>query len=107
MSPFSECSISEFQNKYSSCFVGWGISHWWLGANDYAFENKWQWLETGGVITGFTAWGPGQPNGNMSQNCLATSFNGTDMIWIDAKCDLRHGHHSSGYNYICEKPYVS
>lgn len=93
-----------FISQFLNVFTSWGINHFWLGASDYAFENRWQWLETGGVVTRFTAWGVGEPNGNMTQNCLATSFNGTDLIWIDEKCDVHQPHHPIGLNYICEKP---
>ncbi|XP_071136667.1 hepatic lectin-like [Mytilus edulis] len=92
--------IADFLNVFTS----WGLNHFWLGASDYTFENRWQWLETGGVISGFSAWLPGYPNGNLSQNCMMTVFNGSQLYWDDQRCDSHHGHRTAGLHYICEKP---
>ncbi|CAG2247098.1 CD206 [Mytilus edulis] len=92
--------IADFLNVFTS----WGLNHFWLGASDYTFENRWQWLETGGVVSGFSAWLPGYPNGNLSQNCMMTVFNGSQLYWDDQRCDSHHGHRTAGLHYICEKP---
>lgn len=77
------------------------MRHFWLGASDYTFENRWQWLETGGIVSGFSAWLPGEPAGNLTQNCMATVMNGTNMFWDDMRCDNHHGVKAA---YVCEKP---
>lgn len=86
-------------------FSAWGAPKFWLGGSDYVIEGQWRWVETGIAMTGFSIWGPGYPKpDSLSQSCLITYFNGTEMFWADHSCGhAQHGHHSNGYNYICEK----
>ena len=72
----------------------------WIGASDYTIEGQFRWLETGFPIGNFSAWGPGKPSQNDTNNCVRMFYNGVEYKWEDVDCNDRTT------NYICEKPYV-
>ena len=72
----------------------------WIGASDYTIEGQFRWLETGLPIGNFSAWGPGKPSQNDTNNCVRMFYNGVEYKWEDVDCNDRTT------NYICEKPYV-
>lgn len=70
----------------------------WIGATDSKDEGNWYWIEGSlvdrlGVVT---FWGPKQPNGIYSQNCLAYYyFYDGGYSWDDDSCGREH-------TFICE-----
>lgn len=70
----------------------------WIGANDFAIEGSFRWLETGLPIGNFTAWGSGKPTRNDTNNCLRMFYNGDQYKWEDVSCGDRTTY------FICEKP---
>uniref|UniRef100_A0A194ANW5 C-type lectin domain-containing protein n=1 Tax=Pinctada fucata TaxID=50426 RepID=A0A194ANW5_PINFU len=80
------------------------IRSFWTGGSDFAVEGSWRWIETGGVVGPYVNWGPGQPDGNDTANCMVLTWFNSTLGWADAQCSPRshHGHHS-GNHYICEK----
>ncbi|XP_048766457.1 perlucin-like protein [Ostrea edulis] len=96
--------IKQFLNAFASSKLL--PSHWWIGGSDFAVEGTWQWL-TGGSVGSYSGWGPGQPDGNNTANCMSYRFfNRTTIGWSDDLCapHTHHGHHSHLPGYICEKP---
>nr|XP_034333160.1 C-type lectin domain family 4 member M-like isoform X2 [Crassostrea gigas] len=70
----------------------------WIGANDFAIEGSFRWLETGLPIGNFSAWGSGRPTRNDTNNCLRMFYNGDQYKWEDVSCNDRTTY------FICEKP---
>lgn len=70
----------------------------WIGANDFAIEGSFRWLETGLPIGNYTAWGSGKPTRNDTNNCIRMFYNGDQYKWEDVACGDRTTY------YICEKP---
>ncbi|XP_078341589.1 perlucin-like [Crassostrea virginica] len=71
------------------------LSWWWIGGSDFAVEGNWQWI-AGGSVSSYNGWGPGQPDGNNTANCMSYRFfNHTQVAWADDVCapQAHHGHH--------------
>ena len=67
----------------------------WIDGTDALKEGQWVWVSKMENITGFTAWGDGQPdNANKVENCLEINFR-TVGKWNDRPCRIKQ-------KYICE-----
>nr|XP_022288152.1 perlucin-like protein isoform X1 [Crassostrea virginica] len=94
--------IKQFLNVFASEHLNW----WWIGGSDFAVEGNWQWI-AGGSVSSYNGWGPGQPDGNNTANCMSYRFfNHTQVAWADDVCapQAHHGHHPHLPGFICEKP---
>ncbi|XP_076078136.1 C-type lectin domain family 10 member A-like [Mytilus galloprovincialis] len=96
-----------FVSKYLNVFQSFRYTHFWIGLKDAPIEGHWRWIESGSSLGSYSSWGPGQPDGDTSQNCVQASLNGTQAFWYDAKCENPHHSTHGGYYYICEKPDTS
>ncbi|KAJ8307680.1 hypothetical protein KUTeg_014761 [Tegillarca granosa] len=68
----------------------------WLDGNDIKQEGKWIWSYNNEPIN-LAFWGPGEPNGKRSENCLMILKYGADIWkWNDAPC-------KNSYYYACQK----
>ena len=65
----------------------------WIGGNDIAAEGTWVW-EDGEIWGGFTAWNDGEPNGGVSEQCIALLY--YKNAWNDVSC-------GRVYNFMCKK----
>ncbi|KAJ8319660.1 hypothetical protein KUTeg_002788 [Tegillarca granosa] len=66
-------------------------NEFWLGINDIEEEDKWVYSSTGTAIT-VTNWGPGDPNGNRTSNCVVTWIGSSyHSSWADAPCTEKYG----------------
>ena len=77
-------------------FIGQRIADFYVGADDFAFEGQWRWLETGMPVQSFTAWGTGMPQGEENHNCMKLIFESNEAVWTDEDCNQRR-------HYVCEK----
>jgi len=68
----------------------------WIGFNDIASENSWQWSD-GSAVT-YTYWNSGEPNNSGDEDCTHIHhYSGSaDKKWNDGNC-------GSALPYICEK----
>ena len=64
----------------------------WIGLSDRQQENLFIWTE--GSDSDFENWGPFEPNGNTSENCVFIDRNNYE--WADVGCN-------NSYRSICEK----
>ncbi|XP_052707642.1 perlucin-like protein [Crassostrea angulata] len=95
-----------FIKQFLNVFASEHLNIWWIGGSDFAKEGVWQWL-AGGSVSTYNGWGPGQPDGNNTANCMTYRFfNHTIIGWADDVCSphTHHGHHTHMPGYICEKP---
>ncbi|XP_062595934.1 perlucin-like protein [Saccostrea cucullata] len=96
-----------FIKQFLNVFASEKLTHWWIGGSDFAVEGTWQWI-AGGTVGSYNGWGPGQPDGNNTANCMSYKFfNHTIIGWSDDVCapHTHHGHHAHNLpGYICEKP---
>lgn len=69
-----------------------GFHRAWIGLSDRRQENLFVW--TDGSYYAFTNWGPIEPNGNTSENCVFIDSN--NSRWADVACN-------DSYTSICEK----
>lgn len=75
---------------------GIGYDGYYVGADDFAFEGTWRWLETGLPVNSFVAWGTGMPQGEENHNCMKFGWEDNEAVWIDEDCRQRR-------HYICER----
>jgi len=69
----------------------------WIGFNDIASEDDWEW--SAGDAVSFTNWESGEPNGGTSENCVEMYHDGAAPhihgIWNDLDCSFTG--HTGGY----------
>jgi hypothetical protein len=68
-----------------------------LGATDFIKEGQWLW-ETNGTNVTYARFNPGEPNGNINENCLGMLTESGN--WADVPCQSTYSYH------VCEKPTV-
>jgi hypothetical protein len=89
---------NEAENSFIHGIVDPGETAPWIGFNDHASENSWQWSDASPVT--FTKWAASEPNNSGNEDCAHLYVYATspqNSRWNDANC-------SSSYDYICEKP---
>ena len=62
----------------------------WIGLSDNLEEGVFRWRD--GTYANYTRWGPIEPNGNLSENCVYLY----NHWWLDSPCNV-------GVPFICEK----
>lgn len=73
-----------------------GHGQYWFGASDIAEESEWKWTDGSVVRSEDMHWYPGDPDGNVGQDCAAL-FSMYDWKSIDAAC-------TNAYYALCEIP---
>jgi hypothetical protein len=68
----------------------------WIGASDLAVEMQWIWVNDVPLAGGYTAWDPGEPNDDGTEDCaeMRGSLGG---LWNDSNCNESQA-------YVCERP---
>ena len=81
------------------CFllIDSGSTPYYLGGRDDVIEGTWVWASTDNIMK-YTAWGPGEPNGQTGSNCL-TMYHTLQWKWSDDPCKAE-------FFFICEKMLV-
>lgn len=70
-----------------------GGNAWWIGYSDGASEGDWVW--SSGQVTGYTNWGPGEPNDFGDEDCAELQM--FFRTWNDVGCDQSR-------RFVCELP---
>ncbi|XP_052782378.1 perlucin-like [Mya arenaria] len=85
------------EGKYLSGRVTALGEEFWIGLEDKAVEGEWMWASSRTMLEpdAYTNWGPNEPNGVSSENCVFYHPS-SNSYWADAAC-------TRAQKYICEK----
>eukprot|EP00058_Branchiostoma_floridae_P009851 XP_002595339.1 hypothetical protein BRAFLDRAFT_87576 [Branchiostoma floridae] len=59
----------------------------WIGLHDRKREGRWMWIDGTPSRTGYTAWGPGEPNNQNGKQDCAMYWTANRSLWDDAYCN--------------------